>query len=235
MPLPIVILHGWGSKRQRWEKMISFLKHKGFQVYLPKLPGFFGPIGKPWNTANYADWVREFLKASGLTRVNLVGHSFGGQIAIYFTRHYPNQVKKLVLVSSAGVRPPVSLKRSLFWLLAKSGKLIFKLPGFKRFFSPAQKLIYRVANESDYVTASPLMKQTLAQVTREDQTRHLPHIYHGALILWGGKDKMTPLKDGEKMRQLMPHATLKVFPEATHDLPFAHPRKVASQIGRAHV
>jgi len=151
-------------------------------------------------------------------------------VAINFTAKNPSRVKKLVLISSGGVRPRFTLKKIVFLIIAKIGKSIFSLPLLNRLFSKAQKLLYQAAREGDYYQASPLMKKTLQLITKEDQTKNLTKIKSPSLILWGGQDITTPLKDGKLMAKLLPRSFFKVFPNSTHALPFQKPSQVVKQI-----
>ena len=150
----IVILHGWASHLGNWQPFVNKLQKKGYKVYLPNLP-----TDKPMNTDEYSSWLKTYTKK--LTKFILIGHSFGGQIAINHAARFPKKVVKLVLINSAGIRKKISLKRFIFLLLAKIGKLIFKLPLLSKYTSVAQKLLYKSAREQDYLKASTVLKKTL--------------------------------------------------------------------------
>ena len=78
---PMLILHGWGSKSDRWQAVAELLAQKNFQCIIPDLPGF-GQSQEPnmvWNLNNYVEWVLEFSQK--IPQLNksfyLLGHSFG--------------------------------------------------------------------------------------------------------------------------------------------------------------
>ena len=54
---------------------------------------------------DYADGVLELMDKLNIEKATLVGHSFGGRVAIYIAAKYPEKVEKLVLVDSAGIKP----------------------------------------------------------------------------------------------------------------------------------
>lgn len=211
----IVILHGWGSDIERWLPVKKLLENKGFKVYLPKLSG-----DRVRNTADYSDWVNNYTR--NLKPFCLLGHSFGGQIAINFTAQYPNKVAKLVLINSAGIRSRVSLKRLIFTPLAKIGKH-FISDEFKR-------VLYKFLRSSDYCQATPIMKETLKKILTEDQQTNLIKISRPTLIIWGSQDKLTPLGDGQLIHRLIKNSQLKVFPGARHGLPFTHSQALVSLV-----
>ncbi|MBI4034843.1 MAG: alpha/beta fold hydrolase, partial [Candidatus Chisholmbacteria bacterium] len=85
MAKPLVILHGWGrGDLKKWQPTQKILHQAGFKVFLPPLPGFFGqpPPQKPWTLADYADYVTGYLKHHRLNQPIILGHSFGGSVAI---------------------------------------------------------------------------------------------------------------------------------------------------------
>jgi len=231
MPKPIVILHGWGSASKKWTPLKKILASKSLKIFVPSLPGFNKqPIFAPMSIQDYANWLAKYLKTKKLSKINLVGHSFGGQIAINFTAKHPQKVNKLILINSAGIRNKASLKRLVFTPIAKLGKTFFTLPPFCFFKSLAQHAFYRFLREPDYYQASPVMKQTLKKILTEDQQDQMRKITRPTLILWAEKDTYTPLADGQLTNQLIKKSQLKVIPKATHGLPFHQPQAVAKKI-----
>jgi len=228
---PIVILHGWGSDLKKWQPLKKTLQTQGFKVFLPSLPGFGKQsIFAPMSTQDYTNWLDKYLTTKKLSQINLVGHSFGGQIAINFTANYPQKVNKLILINSAGIRNKLSLKRLVFTPIAKLGKIFFTLPPFCFIKSLAQHTFYRFLRETDYYQASPAMKQTLKKILTEDQQDQMRKITRPTLILWSQHDTYTPLADGQLTNKLIKKSQLKVIPKATHGLPFHQPQAVAKKI-----
>lgn len=209
----LVILHGWGSSVPRWRPLVKRLEASGITVFLPQLPE-----DKVRNIADFSNW---FLKKTNhLTPFFLLGHSFGGQIAINFAARYPGRVKKLILLASAGVRKP-NMKSALFLPLAKLLK--FMPLKFKR-------LAYRAIGETDYVKASPVMKETMKIILREDQRENLKKIAIPTLLLWGEHDRYTPLDQAKLMQSALSNSQLVIFPDGKHGLPFTHAEQIKEKI-----
>ena len=103
---PVVLLHGWGLTHRTYRRALQALAQKGAQVWAPALPGFGGTAELPAESTTlrgYAAWVVAFLDAVGLTDpVTLVGHSFGGGVAIQTAHDAPKRVARLVCVNSIG-------------------------------------------------------------------------------------------------------------------------------------
>lgn len=212
MPKTLVILPGWGSDLSRWQPLVTKLKVAGLSVIFPCLPK-----DKVRDIDDFSDWLEE--KTKTLPPFFLLGHSFGGQVAINFTARYPERVKKLILVASAGIRRP-SLKALMMLPLAK----IFKYLPFK-----LKRLGYKVIKETDYLKASPVMKETMKLILRDDQQENMKKIRVSTLILWGKQDRYTPLRDGRLTHQLIKNSVLTEF-NGKHSLPFSHSAEVSQKI-----
>jgi pimeloyl-ACP methyl ester carboxylesterase len=104
--LPVVFLHGWALGRRSYRHAIARLVALGCKVYAPNLPGFGRTpelTGRSFSFAGYADWVHGFLDALKITEpVFLIGHSFGGGVAVKVAHRRPERVRTLVLVNSVG-------------------------------------------------------------------------------------------------------------------------------------
>ena len=80
---PVVLLHGWGASSQSLSGVAACLAPI-FRVLSVDLPGFGWSQAPPvaWGVADYADHVRQLLDEAQIERAALLGHSFGGRIAI---------------------------------------------------------------------------------------------------------------------------------------------------------
>ncbi len=104
--LPVLVLHGWGLAHHSYKGVVQRLAARGCRVIAPALPGFGGTAELPkgqFSLAGYARWIEGFLDAVKLREpVVVVGHSFGGGVAIRFAHDDPARVRSLVLVNSIG-------------------------------------------------------------------------------------------------------------------------------------
>jgi pimeloyl-ACP methyl ester carboxylesterase len=103
---PVLFLHGWGLNHRSYRHALGRLARSGVQVWAPALPGFGGTADLPrseFSLVGYAEWVGRFLDAVGVEgKVVVVGHSFGGGVAIQFAHDARRRVSRLVLVNSIG-------------------------------------------------------------------------------------------------------------------------------------
>jgi pimeloyl-ACP methyl ester carboxylesterase len=213
---PVVLLHGWGASSQSMATLSGALIDS-FRVLAVDLPGFGWSMAPPtaWGIADYAGNVAGLMRETGIRGAALVGHSFGGRIAISLAAKRPALVSRLVLVASAGIRPP---RRAGYYVRVTCAKLtrrFFSLPGWG---AMGQYMISRVSGRfgsRDYLAAGPL-RPTLVKVVNEDLAPLLPAIQAPTLILWGDRDQEVPRRAMEMMAAKIPNARLMVFEGAGH-------------------
>jgi len=104
--MPVVLLHGWALAQHTYRKVIEAIAEQGCMVIAPSLPGFGGSgdlAGEAFSLSGYAKWVAELLDVLEIEEpAVLVGHSFGGGVAIKLAHDMPARVRSLVLVNSIG-------------------------------------------------------------------------------------------------------------------------------------
>jgi pimeloyl-ACP methyl ester carboxylesterase/glycine cleavage system regulatory protein len=107
---PVVFLHGWALGSHAYKRAMRRLTTRGCRVFAPALPSFGGTSNLPsyqMNLDGYADWVASFMSEVGITEpVLMIGHSFGGGVAIKMARNQPTLVRYLVLLNAIGCVSP---------------------------------------------------------------------------------------------------------------------------------
>jgi pimeloyl-ACP methyl ester carboxylesterase len=211
---PVLILHGWGGSLESVRPVLAAVAPvaSGWAVDLPGFGQSDVPPGA-WGTHEYAEFVRALMDVLGLQAAAVLGHSFGGRVAIRLAVNHPERVAKLILVNSAGIRPKRKPKYYARLALAKIGKAAERVggPAGARFRA---RILQRTAS-ADYLSAGAL-RDTFVRVVNEDLREQLPRIAVPTLLIWGGEDRDTPLRDGKLMETLIPDAGLVVFERAGH-------------------
>lgn len=213
---PVLIMHGWGCDHSTVRSIASILE-PGMRVLNMDLPGH-GKSQEPpeiWGVDAYTKLIEKFIKLLGLKDVTLIGHSFGGRIGILLASRNSN-VRKLVLVDAAGVKPKRHLKYYIKVYSFKALKNLLPLVlGKKR----GEKMIdkfRRKSASSDYQKASPVMRGILSRCVNEDLRHVMPLIKAPTLLIWGSEDTATPLSDAKTMESLIPDAGLVSFDGCGH-------------------
>ena len=226
--MTIIILHGWGSGAKNWARVKEFLEKKGCQVFLPDLPGFgeTPPPPKAWSLDDYVEWVRDFSEKNNLSEFFLLGHSFGGGIAIKFALKYPEKIKKLFLVSSAAIRKK-TIKKEILKKIASFFKRFSFLPGYNYLRKVLYKIFFR---KSDYLLTEGVMKETYLKVISEDLSDILSNISVPTVIIWGKKDDIFPVKDAYFINQKIKNSVLEILPNIKHNPQTEAPEILAEKI-----
>lgn len=215
-PVPVVVMHGWGCNSDTMAIPAQAACGPGTTVYNLDLPGF-GASPEPattWGITDYADLVEKFCQRFGLERPVLIGHSFGGRIAIILASRMP--VGKLILIDAAGIKPRRSLRYYIKVYGFKAAKRLALLFLGKERGGRVVDRWRAKAGSSDYAGASPRMRAIMSRVVNEDLRHLLPEIKAPTLLIWGERDTATPIADARLMERLIPDAGLVSYPEAGH-------------------
>jgi 4,5:9,10-diseco-3-hydroxy-5,9,17-trioxoandrosta-1(10),2-diene-4-oate hydrolase len=234
----VILIHGLGASADIWRHNVEALAEQ-HRVYVPDVIGF-GRSDKPgpsFSPFDYTRFLDDFLNILNIERASLIGQSLGGAIALHYALHFPQKVSKLVLVDSAGLGKEViwTLRLMSIPLLGelvsypsrKGVELFFKFavrdpalvtkdfvdlyynffsqPGFQKFLLKIVRSIINVAGAREQVLA-PLM-DNLSKITQP------------ALIIWGEKDRVLPLKHAYRGKKNLPNAELKIIEGCGH-IPF---------------
>lgn len=105
---PLVLIHGGGSWLFSYRNNIEELS-KYYKVYAVDMPGHGYTTSNTevkYDLDTYADFLKEFLDSQQISKARIVGHSWGGGWALYFTEKYPQMVSQLALLDSSGLDRP---------------------------------------------------------------------------------------------------------------------------------
>lgn len=214
----VLVLHGWGSNITVHSAMIDLLSQK-YRVIAPDMPGFgeSEEPDEPWCVDDYVDFILEFLKGFGVSKLTLLGHSFGGRVIIKLcARDLPFEVEKVILVDAAGVKPEASPEQKFKQAVYRKTKWVFSTALVKKLCPNLLDDLRKKNGSADYNAASDTMKKTLVNVVNEDLTELMPAVKCPTLLIWGRLDTATPLSDGQTMEKLMPESALVVLENAGH-------------------
>jgi pimeloyl-ACP methyl ester carboxylesterase len=218
----LLCLHGWGGSKESFTELRNALKDSPITILTPDLPGFGAEPepSRPWTNDDYADWVLDWFKANSPIpapqSLFLLGHSHGGRIAIKLTAGNRLPVDHLFLCASAGIRRPRHINRIIGLTLAKSGKGFLSIPGMRSLQPLGKKLLYKLVRVHDYEKASPIMRDTLINVTEEDLRPLLSCIEVPTDLFWGTEDRMTPIADGRLITRKIVGSVLHEYPGVRH-------------------
>ena len=196
---PLIFLHGWGRNLNDFDKVTNQI-NDDFTVYQLDLPGFGeSSINRSLSVEKYADIINEFCLSLAINSPIIIGHSFGGRVAIMYASKY--EVDKLVLIASPGIKQHFNLIK---YLKIKSYKLLKKMNIKLNFGS------------KDYKNSSPILKETLVKAVNLDLTNYALKINAPTLLIYGEKDKHVPLYIAERLNKLIKNSALITIPKCGH-------------------
>lgn len=212
----ILILPGWGDTRKTFNMIVDYFKLK-YTVYIIDYPGFGKSIFPDHDLTiyDYANMIRDFLNDEKIKNPIIIAHSFGGRIATLLAGYYKERIKKLVLIDSAGIKP----RKNIFKIIKTyTYKLLKKMKCFipKRKRNIYLKRLLNIFASTDYKALDKDMYTTFKNVVNEDLKYYLNSIEVDTLLIWGEKDKDTPLKDGRIMNKKIKDSCLIIYPNADH-------------------
>lgn len=214
----LLFLHGAGGNAgwQAWHAELA----KTHTVYVPSQPGFNGTERPDWifTINDVAHFNRALVQALGLNQYILMGSSMGGWVAAEMAAMCHVDLKGLVLVDAAGIKPEQGEIAEIFMVSAQTRQK-------QRFYDPSQ-----VPNIERYTRTLTPEEQTIEHANREMASRlcwkpylhnlSLPHylskVSTPTLIVWGKEDAIIPVECGELFRQALPNATLHVIDRCGH-------------------
>lgn len=205
---PLVFLHGFGLSKEIFNCQIEYFS-KYYKVIAVDFPGAgkSSPLKSAYGVREYAEGIKLLLEGMGIAKATVLGHSFGGRIAVYLAGN-TQLVNALILTNAAGIKPRFSLRKIL-----KKRKFIRR----KNRMGETERM---QCGSPDFRTLSPLGKQSFSKVVGEDLTPLLSKISCPTLIITGKKDRETPPYTAKIFKKRIKNATLIVFKKADHFLFF---------------
>lgn len=241
----LLLLHGLGGNLMTWDQVIPELSQH-FTVIAPDLLGH-GRSAKPradYSLGGYANGMRDLLSVLGISRVTVVGHSFGGGVAMQFTYQFPHLVERVVLVGTGGLGPEVS---PLLRLLSVPGSgyvlSAVTVPVVRQVANAAGRFVMSIPLVGDGRLFPPLrnvpeLLQGLDALGTPEGRSAFLHVLRAAidpggqvvtmldraylceglpvLLVWGGSDSVIPVSHGKTGSSVIASSRLVVFPGAGH-------------------
>jgi len=242
---PVLFSHGWPLSADAWDAQMLFLSSHGYRTIAHDRRGH-GRSSQPWDGNDmdtYADDLATLIEKLDLKNVVLVGHSTGGgEVAHYIGRHGNARVAKLALI---GAVPPIMVKSAsnpggtpieVFndirqKTLADRSQFFKDLSG--PFFGANRPNSKATQGMRDSFWRQGMMGglkgqyDCIKQFSEVDYTPDLKKVEVPTLVIHGDDDQIVPIDDsGRLSAKLVKHATLKVYPGASHGLTATHQDQV---------
>ena len=255
----LLLLHGLGCDHTTWLPVLHDLA-RHYTVIAPDLLGH-GVSAKPradYSVGGYANGMRDLLTVLDIDKVTVVGHSFGGGIAMQFAYQFPERTERMILVAPGGLGPEVSpfiravtlpffhqvmgvatrpgirhVGKAGLRALSRTGATAARDLGevaeiFESFKDPRARAAIRHVVRA----VVDLKGQIVTMVDRAYLTQAMP-----MCVIWGTEDSVIPVKHAGIASEFAPGATVEVIANAGHFPHKDHPQrfvKIIDEFIRTH-
>ncbi|MEP7091772.1 MAG: alpha/beta fold hydrolase [Nocardioidaceae bacterium] len=243
----LLLLHGLGCDHTTWLPVIAALSRR-YTVIAPDLLGH-GLSAKPradYSLGGYANGMRDLLTVLGIDKVTVVGHSFGGGVAMQFAYQFPERTERMVLVAPGGLGPevtpairaitlpgfhqamgvltlPVLRQLTKTWLRALASTGIPHTRDLDEVAEIVDSFKDPRARKAITHVVSAVVDYRGQIVTMADRaylTQAMP-----MCVVWGTEDSVIPVKHAGIVAEIAPAATVEVVANAGHFPHKDHPQR----------
>jgi len=243
---PLLFVHGLGSNLSLWRETLNAFddSHRVLALDLPGY-GLSGKADVPGTMSFFADAVTDFLDERGLDAVTYVGVSMGGQVGLTLALQSPDRLRRLALVSPAGIEP-FSAKEAAALKDATTAEGIINTTdeqvqkntalNFARWSDEYTWIIEQrqaLSEREDFAAYAEANARSVAGMLEGDVRDRLGEIDVPTLVLFGAGDRlipnqylhadMTTTDVAERAREALPNATVQLVDEAGHLLMLERP------------
>jgi pimeloyl-ACP methyl ester carboxylesterase len=190
--LPILFLHGWGTNSASFTPILNFFKTQTTCITVD----FDCNPAVVMTLNDYVDIAERELIKNKVTKCHIIAHSFGARVAVLLALRNPHIIERMCLTGAAGLKPRFNLKRFIKIKLYK----IFKIGH----------------GSADYKILSTTGKQTFKNIIMRDLHAEIKQVSQKTLLIFGKKDKSTPIYMAKRWTKAQKQSILKIYPSAGH-------------------
>ena len=187
-PFEVLALHGWARRGADFAHVLA-----DFNAIAPDLPGFGASPPPPavWGAHDYARAIRPLLDEYPRPPV-ILGHSFGGRVAVCLAAEWPESVGPLILTGVPLLRLAPSTKPAMGYRFART------LHGLGLISEERLEAEKRRRGSADYRASTGIMRDILVKVVNETYEEELSAVQSDVRLVWGDADKEVPVEVAER-------------------------------------
>lgn len=220
----VLALHGWGRDHRDFSSALVDLD--SLAVDLPGF-GLSPPPVKAWGTVEYAQCLLPVLEEFRAPPV-VIGHSFGGRIAVRLAVLFPDRIGGLVLT---GV--PLLRTKNTRAALPRALRVARYLNRINLLRDNTVEQLRNRYGSADYRAAQGVMRRVLVRVVNENYEQDLQGICCPVQLVWGAADNEALPEVARRAVEMISRAELVVVPDVGHMLPLSAPGELRAAVHRA--
>ena len=250
---PVVLLHGLGGSTYSW-RFIAPILARNHRVIAIDLKGFGRSdkvFDRNYSAADQAQLIAAFLARRGLHDITLIGHSFGGAVAlltaIQLKRHDPSRIRQLVLIDAPVLPQMLSPIVAFMQQPVLPYVLLTAIPPSIATYlalapSAARRLARHYTDADADAYAQPYYDAAARHAYIQTARQIAPNLggllktYRGVqqrtLLVWCTNDEIVPLATGRALVTMLPNARLEQLDGCNHAPTDEAPAALASSLVR---
>ncbi len=218
----LLLLHGLFGELSNWESVVHRFKGR-YRVLIPLLPINEMPL-KQAGLEGLVKFVEEFVTLKKLRDITVMGNSLGGHLAIIYSLHRPEYIKRLILTGSSGL-----FENSMGGSFPKRGDYKYIKERVEYTFYDPKTATKEYVDEVFETTKSiPKAMRIVAiakSAQRNNMANDIPNIKTPTLLIWGLNDTITPPMVAHEFNRLIPNSKLRFIDKCCHAPMMEHPEK----------
>jgi pimeloyl-ACP methyl ester carboxylesterase len=222
----VLALHGWARSHRDFDAVVAADGPDPLPALALDLPGFGASPAPPaaWGAADYAELVGRVLGEMG-SPVVVLGHSFGGRVALHLATQRPEAVHALVL-TGVPLQHPLGRRAPV----APAYRLARRLHRWGIVSDAAMEASRQRFGSDDYRAAQGIMRQVLVRAVNETYEAQLDAAGCPVHLVWGADDTVAPLEVAERALTRLAQGDLAVHPGVGHLTPLLIPSALRAAV-----
>jgi len=224
----ILVIHGLFGALSNFKTVFAHFS-ENYKVVIPMMPLYTMPVINT-NVKNLAEYIKEFIEYKNFDKVNLLGNSLGGHVALIYAKKHFSKVNTITLTGSSGL-----YESSMGGTFPRREDYNFiKDKVALTFFDPihatkelVDECFETVNNRAKAVRILALAKSAM----RHNVAKDLPNLHVPTCLIWGKNDTITPPEVAEEFNELLPAADLFWIDECGHVPMMEHPDEFNNKLG----
>jgi 2-hydroxy-6-oxonona-2,4-dienedioate hydrolase len=219
---PLILLHGLFGALSNFRDVVDHFS-KTHKVVIPMLPLYSMPV-LTTGVKSIAHFLHDFIQFKKWDKVNLLGNSLGGHVALIYTKEHPEKVSALILTASSGLYENAFgssfPRREDKEFIRKKVAVTFY--DEKHATDELVNECFEVVNDRNRVLRILALAKS---AIRHNMAKDLPNMTMPSCLIWGKNDTITPPEVATEFNQLLPNSTLFWIDQCGHAPMMEHPQQ----------